>query len=70
MVAAPGLQSTGLAVAVLGLSRSMVYTVFLDQGSNLRLLHWQADSYLLHHQGNPEVISDFKSSQPGHQTCE
>ena len=27
--------------------------IFLDQGSNLRTLHWQADSYPLRHQGSP-----------------
>ena len=27
--------------------------IFLDQGLNLCSLHWQADSYLPHHQGSP-----------------
>ena len=26
--------------------------IFLTQGSNLHLLHWQADSLLLHHRGS------------------
>ena len=29
--------------------------IFLNQGSNLRLLHWQADSLLLSHQGSPNI---------------
>ena len=27
--------------------------ILLDQGWNLCLLHWQVDSYTLHHQGSP-----------------
>ena len=30
--------------------------IFLTQGSNLPLLHWQADSLLLYHLGNPLPI--------------
>ena len=33
--------------------------VFLTQGSNLHLLHWQADSLPLSHQGSPAVLCDF-----------
>ena len=29
--------------------------IFLDQGSNPRLLHWQADSLPLSHQGSQEI---------------
>ena len=29
---------------------------FLDQGLNLCLLHWQADSYPLCHQGSPLIV--------------
>ena len=36
-----------------GLSCSAACGIFLDQGSNLCLLHWQADSLLLSHQGSP-----------------
>ena len=32
--------------------------IFPTQGLNLRLLHWQADSLLLSHQGSPDVASD------------
>ena len=36
-----------------GLSCSAAYGIFPDQGSNACLLHWQVDSLLLSHQGNP-----------------
>ena len=29
--------------------------IFLDQGLNLSLLNWQADSFPMSHQGNPEL---------------
>ena len=35
-----------------GLSCSVVCGIFLNQGSNLCLLHWQADSLPLGHLGN------------------
>ena len=38
-----------------GLRCSEARGIFLDQGSNLCLFHWQADSYPLCHQGSPEV---------------
>ena len=31
--------------------------IFSNQGSNLCPLHWQADSYPLHHQGSPETTT-------------
>ena len=35
--------------------------VFLTQGSNLRLLHWQVDFLLLRHQGSPgDLINQLK----------
>ena len=43
-VAAPTLQSTDSTVAAHGLSCSAALGILLDQGSNLCLLHWQADS--------------------------
>ena len=52
-VAAPGLQSTGSIAAVHGLSCSAC-GIFLAQGLNLCLLHWQADSLPLSHQGSHE----------------
>ena len=53
VVAAPGLQSTGSVVEVYELSCSATSGVFLDLGSNPCLLHWQADSLPLSHQGSP-----------------
>ena len=43
-------------VAAHGLSCSAVCGIFPDQGSNMRFLHWQVDSYPLHHQGNTHSI--------------
>ena len=40
-------------VVVQGLSCSAACGLFLDQGTNPRPLHWQVDSYPLHHQGSP-----------------
>ena len=37
-----------------GLSCSAACGIFPDQGLNLCLLHWQADSFPLSHQGSPE----------------
>ena len=42
--AAPGLWSTGSIVEVHGLSSPVARGIFPDKGSNLCLLHWQADS--------------------------
>ena len=44
-------QSTGSVAAAHGLSCSQACGIFLDQGSNLCLLHWQVDSLPLIHQG-------------------
>ena len=52
VAAAPGLQSTGSADVVHGLGCSVACGIFLDQGLNLCLLHWQADSLPLGHQGS------------------
>ena len=38
--------------------------IFLAQGSNLRLLHWQADSLPLSHQGS--LIYQLKQLRPLH----
>ena len=40
-----------------GISCSIARAVFLDQGSNLCLLHWKADSLPLIHQGSPIISS-------------
>ena len=53
------LWSTGSAVVVRGLSCSKACGIFPDQGSNPHLLHWQADSLPLSHQGSP-VLTIFE----------
>ena len=50
---APRLWSTGSVVVAHGFSCSVVCGIFSDQGLNPRLLHWQADSLPLGHQGSP-----------------
>ena len=53
-IAARGLYGTGSVVLVLrGPSRSVACGISLDQGSNLCLLHWRADSCPPCHQGGP-----------------
>ena len=61
------LWSTGTwpsVVAAHGPSYSAACGVFLDQGSNLCPLHWQADSYPLCHQGSPQYC--FNHDFPFH----
>ena len=55
--AAPGLWSTGSVVGAHGLICSSACGVFLDQGLNSYLLHWQEDSLLLSHKGSPTLDS-------------
>ena len=47
----------GSVVVAYGLSCSVGHGIFLGQGLNLCPLHWQADSYLLYHQGSPWMLS-------------
>ena len=49
-------------VVVPGLSCSAGHRIFLDQGSNPCLLHWQADSLALSHQGRPQALSHCRLS--------
>ena len=49
-----GLWSPGSVVVAHGLSSSAAGGIFLNQGSNPFLLHWQVDSLLLSHQGSPQ----------------
>ena len=56
------LCSAGSVVMAHGLSCSAACGIFLDWGSNLCPLHWQADSYPLHHQGSPILIFDGRYS--------
>ena len=53
VVVAPGL-STGSVIVAHKLSCSAACGIFPDQGSNPCLLHWQANSLPLSHQGSPE----------------
>ena len=54
--ATPGPQSTGSVVVAHRLSCSAAWGIFQDQGSNLYLLHWQADSSPLSHEGSPHTV--------------
>ena len=53
VVAVSGLQSLGSVFVGQGLGCSVARGIFPGQGSNLHLLHWQADSLPLSHQGSP-----------------
>ena len=50
------LRSTGSVVVAHGLSCPVVLGIFPAQGWNLCLLHWQADSLPLSHQGSPTFV--------------
>ena len=52
------LLDTGSIVMAHGLNCSTAHSIFPDQGLNPCLLHWQADSLPLSHQGSP--LCDFK----------
>ena len=61
VVAALGLSSCDswalehrLTIVSHGLSCSVACAIFWDWALNLRLLHWQADSLSLSHQGSPQ----------------
>ena len=58
IVAIPRLWSAGVIVVAQGLSCSMVCGIFLGQGSNPCLLHWQADFFFLttEHQASPWYV--------------
>ena len=49
-----GSRRAGSVVVAHGLSCSAACGIFPDQGSNPCLLHWQADSQPLRHQGSPK----------------
>ena len=55
-------RSTGSMVEARRLSCSVACGIFPTKGSSPRLLHWQADSVPLSHQGSPTlyVISDLR----------
>ena len=50
----PGLQGTGSTAVAHRLSCSVACGIFLDQGSNPRLPHWQAGSLSLTPEGRPQ----------------
>ena len=52
VVAVPGLKNTGSPVVAQGLTCCNACDIFLDEGLNLCLLHWQTGSLPLSHQGN------------------
>ena len=56
------LWSIGSAVVAHRLSRPMACGIFLDQGSNPCLLHWQVDSLPLSHQGSPEGLCGLRQT--------
>ena len=67
-----GLHSTGLKAVLCGLSCSLAWGIFLDQGLNPGLLHWQADSLPVSHQESLPVCfwrvfysTDGEKSQRG-----
>ena len=62
VVVVPGLKSTGSVVVVHRLSCSAACEIFLDQGLNSFLLHWQADSEPLSHDiAEHNIRLNFKS---------
>ena len=67
-VEVPKLYSTDSVVVAHGLSCSMACGIFLDQGWNLCLLHWQADSLPLSHQGrsSQKALKNYFGCAVGH----
>ena len=61
VVVACRLSSTGSVVVAHGLSCPEARGIFLDQGLNLCLLYWQADSLPPSHQGSPDqyILEDL-----------
>ena len=55
VVLTPRFKSTGSIVVAHGISCSVACGIFPDQGSNLCLRHWQADSLPQSHQGSPHL---------------
>ena len=59
-----GLQRTGSVVVAHGLSYFLAWGIFPYQGSNSHLLHWQADSLPLSHQGSPIALLNTTDLDP------
>ena len=67
LVGSTGSRRAGSAIVAHGPSCSAACGIFPDQGSNPCLLHWQADSQPLHHQGSPKfhyvfILKTFSSA--------
>ena len=60
-----GSRRAGSVIVAHGPSCSAACRIFPDQGSNPCLLHWQADSQPLRHQGSP-ILTIFKCTIEGH----
>ena len=52
-----------------GLSCSTACGIFLDQGSNMRPLHWQVDPILLSHLGSPKHFISNLDVQETNSSC-
>ena len=60
LVVEHGLEDTQASVVVAhGVSCSVPYEIFLDQGLNWCPLNWQADSLPLSHQRSPLFLKKF-----------
>ena len=73
LAAARGLRSRAFRAldpgsVVVAVSCPVACGIFPDQVSNLNLLHWQADSLPLSHQGSPHFCL-FLSVKQNHNTC-
>ena len=62
VVVVPRLYSTGSVVVASWLSCSEACRIFLDQGSNPCPLHWQVNSYPLHHREVQKRLLFFLSN--------
>ena len=62
----PGILSTGSTVVAHGLSCPAVCEIFLDEGWKPCLLHWQAGSSPLSHQGSPTGHRNLRFSVAAH----
>ena len=66
VVAACELRSCDSWALEHGLSCSVACDLLPDQGLNLCLLHWQAGSLPVSHQGSPPLSLRFHSTATGH----
>ena len=57
VVAVPRVLSTGSIAVAPRLNCSVARGIFLDQGSDPCLLHWQVDSQPVNHQGIPYMVT-------------